>query len=176
MGSASSGLESSKSSSSSSAIQNLTESGLQVNIDEISLEDARDILTSVMRLRVPFFDNPTIQALANITYVTGNGPFHEGLIFETRNGTYYIAQTYPVTFIMVKSLNDAVKEIVSFCQFNAASNQYEIYNSYYPKYLVTVNDIKDLVKNMPNEYNILNENCQKFCQKIISSLDLQIKN
>ena len=75
MGSASSGLESSKSSSSSSAIQNLTESGLQVNIDEISLENARDILTSVTRLRVPFFDNPTMQTLANITYITGNDLF-----------------------------------------------------------------------------------------------------
>ena len=26
-----------------------------------------------------------------------------------------------------------------------------------------------------NEYNILNENCQKFCQKIISALNLQIQ-
>ena len=98
-------MEASKSSISSSGLQNIKESGLQVNIEELSIEEARDILTNVMRLRVPFFDNPTIQTLANITYVTGNGPFHEGLIFETRNGTYYIAQTYPVTFIMVNSLN-----------------------------------------------------------------------
>ena len=173
MGSASSALASSKSSSNSSGLQNFTESGLQVNIDELSYEDSRDILTNVMRLRVPFFDNPTIQAIANITYITGNGPFHEGLIFETRNGNYYIAQTYPVTFIMVHSLNDAVKEIVSFCQFNPLSHQYRITNSYYPTYLVTVSDIQAVVKTMPNEYNILDENCQKFCQKIISSLQLR---
>ena len=173
MGSASSGLEISKSSSSSSGLQNLTESGLQVNIDDLSLEDARDILTNVMRLRVPFFYNPTIQALANITYVTGNGPFHEGLIFETRNGTYYIAQTYPVTFIMVNSLNEAVREIVSFCQFNPSSHQYKITNSYYPTTIVTVSDIAAVVKTMPNEYNILDENCQKFCQKIITLLKLR---
>ena len=173
MGSASSGLELSKSSSSSSGLQNINESGLQVNIDDLSLEDARDILTNVMRLRVPFFDNPTIQALANITYVTGNGPFHEGLIFETRNGIYYIAQTYPVTFIMVNSLNDAVREIVSFCQFNPSSHEYKITNSYYPTSLVTISDIAAIVKTMPNEYNILDENCQKFCQKIITSLKLR---
>ena len=173
MGSASSALASSKSSSNSSGLQNFTESGLQVNIDELSYEDSKDILTNVMRLRVPFFDNPTIQAIANITYITGNGPFHEGLIFETRNGNYYIAQTYPVTFIMVHSLNDAVKEIVSFCQFNPLSHQYRITNSYYPTYLVTVSDIQAVVKTMPNEYNILDENCQKFCQKIISSLQLR---
>ena len=173
MGSSSSALASSKSSSKSSGFQNLNESGLQVNIDELSSEDSKDILTNVMRLRVPFFDNPTIQKLANITYITGNGPFHEGLIFETRNDNYYIAQTYPVTFIMVNSLNDAVKEIVSFCQFNPLSHQYKITNSYYPTYLVTVSDIQAVVKNMPNEYNILDENCQKFCQKIISSLQLR---
>ena len=173
MGSAPSGLASSKISSSSSGLQTLTESGLQVNIDELSLEDAHDILISVMRLRVPFFDNPTIQTLANITYITGNGPFHEGLILETRNGIYYIALTYPVTFIMVNSLNDAVKENVSFCQFNPLSHQYKITNSYYPATLVIVSDIAAIVKTMPNIYNILDENCQKFCQKIINSLKLR---
>ena len=171
MGSASSGLISSKSIR-SSGFQNLTESGLEVNIDKLSFEDATDILTSVMRLRVPFFDNHAIQTLANITYVTGNGPFHEGLIFQTRKGIYYIAQTYPVTFIMVNSFNDAIKEIVSFCQYNPLSHQYKITNSYYPTTLVTVSGIAAIVKTMPNCYNILDENCQKFCQKIISSLKL----
>ena len=173
MGSASSGLTLSKSSSRSSGLDNLTESDLQVNIEELSNEDSNDILTSVMRLRVPFFDNPTIQTLANVTYLTGNGPFHEGLIFETRNGIYYIAQTYPVTFIMVNSLNDAVKEIVSFCQFNPLSHQYKITNSYYPTSLVTISDVAAVVKTMPNQYHILDENCQKFCQKIINSLKLR---
>ena len=171
-----SGLEISRSSSNSSELQNLSESGLQVNIDELSSYEADDILTSVMRLRVPFFDNPTIQTLANITYLTGNGPFHEGLIFETRNGVYYIAQTYPVTFIMVNSLNDAVKEIVSFCQFNPLSHEYKITNSYYPTSLVTVSDVAAVIKTMPNEYNILDENCQKFCQKIVNGLELKQVN
>ena len=167
---------SSNSSSSNSSNLNLAHSGLQVNIDDLSNEESLDRLKTVLRIRVPFFDNPTIQTLANVTYITGNDPFHEGLIFETNNGTYYIAQTYPVTFIMVNSLMDAVKEIVSFCQFNPTSHQYEIYNSYSPTKIITVSDIKDIVKTMPNEYNILNENCQKFCQKIIASLNLQIKN
>ena len=167
---------SSNSSSNSSNMQSIAHSGLQVNIDDLSIEESSDHLKTVLRIRVPFFDNPTIQTLANVTYITGNGPFHEGLIFETNNGTYYIAQTYPVTFIMVNSLMEAVKEIVSFCQFNPSSNQYEIYNSYYPTKMVTVSDIKDIVKTMPNEYNIITENCQKFCQKIIASLNLQIKN
>ena len=173
MGSTSSGFASSKSSNSSNSLENIKESGLQVNIVELSLEEAKDILTNVMRLRVPFFDNIAFQTLANVTYITGNGPFHEGLIFKTRNGTYYVAQTYPVTFVMVNSLNDAVKEILSFCQFNPLSHQYKITNSYYPTSLVTVSDVAAIIKTMPNEYNILDENCQKFCHKIITSLKLR---
>ena len=165
----------SSNSSKSSNIQSLAHSGLQVNIDDLSQEESLNSLKNVLVLRVPFFDNPTVQALANITYVTGNGPFHEGLIFETKNGNYYIAQTYPITFIMVNSLMDAVNEIVSFCQFNPSSQQYIISNSYTPNNNITVSDIKNIIKKLPNEYNILNENCQKFCQKIITSLNLTIK-
>ena len=130
MGSSGSNLSHSSNSSNSSNFQNLAHSGLKMNIDDLSREESSDRLKTVHRIRVPFFDNPTIQTLANITYITGNGPFHEGLIFETKNGIYYIAQTYPVTFIMVNSLNDAVKEILSFCQFNPLSHEYRITNSY----------------------------------------------
>ena len=177
MGSSSSASYSSHSSksSNSSNMQSIIHSNLRMNIDDLSKEQSLESIKTILRIRVPFFDNPTIQTLANITYITGNGPFHEGLIFETSNGTYFIAQTYPITFIKVNSLNEGIREIVSFCQFNPSAMKYEIYNSYYPKDIVTISDIKDLVKNMPNEYNILNENCQKFCQKIISSLDLQLQ-
>lgn len=180
MGSSSSASRSSNSSvssksSNSSNMQSIAHSNLQMNIDDLSKEESLESIKTILRIRVPFFDNPTIQTLANITYITGNGPFHEGLIFETRNGTYYIAQTYPITFIMVNSLNEGIREIVSFCQFNPSADKYEIYNSYYPIDTLKISDIKDLVKNMPNEYNILNENCQKFCQKIISALNLQIQ-
>ena len=182
MGSAASVSHSSKSSTSSNSsnssnILSLAHSGLQVNIEEeLSNDELLENLKKVHQIRVPFFDNRTMQTLANITYITGNGPFHEGLIFETRNGSFYIAQTYPVTFIMVHSYNEAINEIVSFCQFNSKTTQYIKYNEYCPKEIVTVSDIKNIVKNMPNEYNILKENCQKFCQKIIASLNLQIIN
>ena len=155
------------------AFNNFNNSGLEVKIEEISEEEGKDILKDVMRLRVPFFDNYTLQTLSNITYLTGNGPFHEGLIFESRKGLYYIAQTYPVTFISVNSLDQAVREIVSFCQFNQHSHEFRVTNSYCPTKLVTISDIVAVVRTMPNEYNILGENCQKFCEKIISSLKLK---
>ena len=106
MGSAqSSGSINSSSSKSDINFQNFNTSGLEVKIEELTEEEGKDTLTNVLRLRVPFFDNNFFQILSNITYITGNGPFHEGLIFHTSKGLYYIAQTYPVTFISVENLD-----------------------------------------------------------------------
>ena len=91
--------------------RNYNNSEFEVKIEELTEEEGKDILKDVLRLRVPFFDNTTLQILSNITYITGNGPFHEGLIFISKKGLYYIAQTYPVTFISVQSLDEAVKEV-----------------------------------------------------------------
>ena len=154
-------------------IENFNNSGLEVKIEELTEEEGNDLLKDVLRLRVPFFDNITLQILSNITYITGNGPFHEGLIFISEKGLYYIAQTYPVTFISVNSLDQAVKEIISFCQFNQNSHQFKVTDSYSPTKLVTISDIVAMIKTMPNEYNILGENCQKFCEKIVNGLELK---
>ena len=168
-------VQSSGSSSNSNGvnIQNFNSSGLEVKIEELTEEEGKDILKDVFLLRVPFFDNTTLQTLSNITYITGNGTFHEGLIFESKKGLYYIAQTYPVTFISVGSLDQAVKEILSFCQFNQHSHEFKVTDSYSPTKLVTISDIVAIVRTMPNEYNILGENCQKFCQKIVNKLQLR---
>ena len=102
-------INSSSSSKNGVNFQNFNTSGLEVKIEELTEEEGKDTLANVLRLRVPFFDNNFFQALSNITYITGNGPFHEGLIFHTVKGFYYIAQTYPVTFISVENLDKAVK-------------------------------------------------------------------
>ena len=153
--------------------QNFNTSGLEVKIEELTEEEGKDLLKGVLRIRVPFFDNLTLQILSNITYLTGNGPFHEGLIFESKKGLYYIAQTYPVTFISVDSLDQAVKEILSFCQFNQHSHEFKVTDFYSPTKLITISDIVAIIRTIPNEYNILGENCQKFCQKIVNGLELQ---
>ena len=85
-------------------------------------------------------------------------------------------RTYPVTFISVENLDRAVKEILSFCQFNQHSHEFKVTNEYYPTKNVTVSDIVAIVRTMPNEYNILGENCQKFCQKIVNGLELKQVN
>ena len=169
-------INSSSSSKNGVNFKNFNTSGLEVKIEELTEEEGKDTLANVLRLRVPFFDNNFFQALSNITYITGNGPFHEGLIFHTSKGLYYIAQTYPVTFISVDNLDKAVKEILSFCQFNQHSHEFKVTNEYHPTKNVTVSDIVAMVRTMPNEYNILGENCQKFCQKIVNGLELKQVN
>ena len=169
----SSGINNPSFPNSSVNFQNFNNSGLDVKIEELTEEEGEDLLKDVLRLRVPFFDNATLQILSNITYLTGNGPFHEGLIFESKKGLYYIAQTYPVTFISVQSLDQAVKEIISFCQFNQNSHEYKVTDSYSPTKIVTISDIAAIIRTMPNEYNILGENCQKFCEKIVQGLELK---
>ena len=173
MGSVQSSGSASSSSENNINFKNFNTSGLEVRIEELTEEEGKDILKDVLRLRVPFFDNVTLQALSNITYITGNGPYHEGLIFESEKGLYYIAQTYPVTFISVDSLDRAVREILSFCQFNQHSHSYKVTDSYSPTEPVTISDIVAIIRTMPNEYNILGENCQKFCQKIVNGLKLK---
>ena len=153
--------------------RNYNNSEFEVKIEELTEEEGKDILKDVLRLRVPFFDNTTLQILSNITYITGNGPFHEGLIFISKKGLYYIAQTYPVTFISVQSLDEAVKEIISFCQFNQHSHEFKFTDSYYPTKKVAISDIVEMIKTMPKDYNIFGENCQKFCQKIVNGLELK---
>ena len=88
--------------------QNFNSSGLEVKIEELTEEEGKDTLKDVMRLRVPFFDNTIFQALSNITYLTGNGPFHEGLIFHSDQGWQYQHESY-----QQKLKNKGIKQSMS---------------------------------------------------------------
>ena len=70
-------------------------------------------------------------------------------------------------------MDQAVKEILSFCQFNQHSHEFKVTDFYSPTKLITISDIVAIIRTIPNEYNILGENCQKFCQKIVNGLELQ---
>ena len=61
---------SSQSSSSNKGVnfQNFNTSGLEVKIEELTEEEAKDTLNSVLRLRVPFFD--TIKHYSYNVYIT----------------------------------------------------------------------------------------------------------
>ena len=154
-------------------ISKIINKGMNKYIEKLREKEKKDTVKSVKKLRVPLFDNLPLRILSYVTYITGNAPFHEGLIFESERGRIYVAQTYPVTFKRVRDMEDAFNEIISFCQFNQFSKEYQISNIYKPGKIITLLDIADLMKRLPNEYNILGENCQRFCDRIIDYLNLE---
>lgn len=167
----------SSASSNSSSGENYILSGengksLEIKINPRLIKNLSESIKSVKKLQVPLFDNDTAQFLSNLAYLTGNAPFHEGLIFESVKGNLYIAQTYPVTFKSVKSLEQAKSEIIKFCTFNRDSQKAKISNVYYPSRKQSFKDVIKIIKKMPNEYSILDENCQKFCDRIINGMNL----
>lgn len=145
------------------------------NIEKFTCLELSDEIASILRIRIPFFNNIHLQSLSAISFITGNGPYHEGLIILTRLKNIYVTQIYPITFVKVNTIFDATKEIILFNSFNKNSNSFNISDIYIPRQTVSLNDIYDLVINYPNIYNMLNENCQKFCENIINNLARKFK-
>jgi hypothetical protein len=137
--------------------------------------DFCDEIIKIYKIRIPFFDSTPLQTISNISYLTGNGPYHEGLIFHSKNKNFYIAQSYPITFVKVKNFSKGISDIISFNNFNNRSRSYKIPEIYYPTLPITVIDIYEIINKLPNEYHILTENCQNFVNNIIDYLKYRYK-
>jgi hypothetical protein len=129
-----------------------------------------DEISRIFRIRIPFFDNSPLQTISNISYITGNGPYHEGLIFLSKTYNFYIAQSYPITFVKVKNFTQGLSDIISFNNFNNESHSYKIPEIIFPTLPITIIDIYEIINKLPNQYNILTENCQNFVNNIIEAL------
>ena len=129
-----------------------------------------DEIIKIFKIRIPFFDSTPLQTISNISYLTGNGPYHEGLIFLSKTYNYYIAQSYPITFVKVKNFSQGISDIISFNNFNNTSHSYKIPNIYYTTFPITIIDIYEIINKLPNQYHILTENCQNFVNNIIEAL------
>ena len=132
--------------------------------------DFCDEISKIFKIRIPFFENSPLQAISNISYLTGNGPYHEGIIFLSKSYNYYIAQSYPITFVKVKNFSQGISDIISFNNFNNTSHSYKIPEIYYPTLPITIIDIYEIINSLPNKYHIFTENCQNFVNKIIEGL------
>ena len=144
-------------------------------IDILSPFELCDEITEIFRIRIPFFNYKPLQSLSAISFLTGNGPYHEGLLIITQFKNIYITQIYPITFLKVKNLSDALLRIISFNTFNIESKKYQISDIYIPNQTVTVMDIYSLVNKYPNKYNTFSQNCQKYCDTIIYNLNKKFK-
>ena len=94
-------------------------------------------------------------------------------MFFTTNKEFYIAQSYPITFIKVYDYYVGILEITRFNNLNKNSKHYNIPEVYIPEEPITMYDILRIINQLPNKYNLINDNCQNFCKNI---LDILCKN
>ena len=149
---------------------NITKKGKRKYLTDFTPLDFCDEIVKIYKIRIPFFDSAALQTISNISYLTGNGPYHEGLIFHSKNNNFYIAQSYPITFVKVKNFSQGISDIISFNNFNNTSRSYKIPEIYYPTMPITVIDIYEIINKLPNQYHILTENCQNFVNNIVDNL------
>ena len=153
----------------------LINKGKLKNIHNFTREELNDQINDILRIRIPFFDNSILKTISTFTLISGNGPYHEGLMFFTTNKNFYIAQSYPITFIRVSDYFKGITEIISFNNLNKESKKYSISEIYCPQEPITLYDVLNIIKKMPNKYNILNENCQDFCNNVLLTLNKNFK-
>ena len=139
-------------------------------IYKFSREELEDEINDILVIRIPFFENSILKTLSSFTFLSGNGPYHEGLIFFTTNKNFYIAQSYPITFIKVYDFYAGISEIISFNNLNSNSKKYSIPEIYMPQQKITLFNVLNIINNLPNKYDLLIENCQNFCNNILETL------
>jgi hypothetical protein len=149
---------------------NITKRGKRKYLTDFTPLDFCDEIVKIYKIRIPFFDSAALQTISNISYLTGNGPYHEGLIFHSKYNNFYIAQSYPITFVKVKNFSQGISDIISFNNFNNTSRSYKIPEIYLPTMPITVIDIYEIINKLPNQYHIFTENCQNFVSNIVESL------
>jgi len=145
------------------------------NIHNFTNEELKDKINDILRIKVFFFENSFLKTLSAFTFLSGNGPYHEGLMIFTSNKNFYIAQSYPITFIKVYDYYKGISDIISFNSLNSNSKQYNVSEIYTPKEKITLFDILNIINNMPNRYNLFNNNCQNFCDNILKTLNKKYK-
>ena len=149
---------------------NINKRGKRKYLTDFTPLDFCDEITKIFKIRIPFFDSTPLQTISNISYLTGNGPYHEGIIFLSKSYNYYIAQSYPITFVKVKNFSQGISDIISFNNFNNTSHSYKIPEIYFPTLPITIIDIYEIINKLPNQYHILTENCQNFVNNIVEAL------
>lgn len=152
------------------SLKRFTNSGRNKYVTNFTPLDFCDEISLILKIRIPFFNNKPLQALSIFTFLTGNAPYHEGLLIYTRFCNYYIAQSYPITFIKVKNFGHGILEIISFNNINRKSREYKISEVFEPLQPIAVLDLYDIINGLPNKYNIFNENCQDFVNNVIDKL------
>ena len=131
-----------------------TRKGEKLNIYKFeSFEEAQDIVELIELIQIPLFNSKPMKILSKAIYLTGNSPYHEGLIFKTRQKKYYVAQVYPINFVKTKNYSDAINLIISYCITNSDSEKFKTKNQYVTKEPMSIMKFKDYIHPLNNNKN-----------------------
>ena len=162
----------SSSSSSSSGSSNSTHrsgESKDINIDE---KDLNDNIKKIWRIEIPAVNNTSDSEALNVLgkLFIGSKFTHDGLLIQTNSDKYFICQTYPIQFKKCSSYYDAIDEIKSYWQINKNAIHNEHGQCIYDN--ITIKEIKNIVCNLPNYYDLFTYNCQHFCTRILKSIGI----
>ena len=166
---------SSGSSTSSNSSNNAHRKGEGKNINIIE-EDKNIQIYRVYSVEVPATNSGVGNKILNIggKIFTGSKFVHQGLIFLTWGGDYYVCQTYPIQLIKCNDSDDAKDKIKKCWIINKdVKNENLEITRYACDEEFCLSCVKEELEKLPDEYDLFNNNCQHFCSKILKKFRLK---
>lgn len=142
-------------SNSSNPYNYIRKSGEGKEIENLNDEEKNDEISTIYRINIPAFNDEGVQELYDLfgKIITGSNFRHEALLFITKNGKYYVCQTYRIQFKKVNNYNDGIEEIKSYWSFNKNTKYTERKNiNFYNT--IKIKDIINVVKGLPDFYDL----------------------
>ena len=162
----------SSTSSNSSNDAHLKGEGKNINIIE---EDKNIQIYRVYSVEIPATNSRVGNKILNIggKIFTGSKFVHQGLIFLTWGGDYYVCQTYPIQLIKCNDSDDAKDKIKKCWIINKdVKNENLEITRYACDEEFCLSCVKEELEKLPDEYDLFNNNCQHFCSKILKKFRL----
>lgn len=168
-----SGSSGSSTSSNSSNDAHRKGEGKNINIIE---EDKNIEIQFVYSVEIPATNSGVENIILNFggKIFTGSKFVHQGLIFNTYSGDYYVCQTYPIQLIKCNDYNDALDKIKKYWKINKDVKNENLEKTVYaPDEKFCLSCVKEELEKLPDEYDLFNYNCQHFCSKILKKFRLK---
>ena len=168
-----SGSSGSSTSSNSSNNAHRKGEGKKINIIE---EDKNTEINCVFSVEIPATNSGVENIILNIggKIFTGSKFVHQGLIFHTYGGNYYVCQTYPIQLIKCNDYDDALDKIKNYWKINKDVKNENLEKTIYaPDEKFCLSCVKEELEKLPDEYDLFNYNCQHFCSKILKKFRLK---
>lgn len=168
-----SGSSGSSTSSNSSNDAHRKGEGKNINIIE---EDKNIKIYRVYSVEIPATNSGVENIILNIggKIFTGSKFVHQGLIFLTDGGDYYVCQTYPIQLIKCNDSDDAKDKIKKYWKINKdVKNENLEVTRYACDEEFCLSCVKEELEKLPDELDLFNYNCQHFCSKILKKFRLK---